>query len=219
MRKVFILFTISTVLFLGATSALAGNVGALTTFSSGSPAYAQSVNDNFTAITVAVDDNAAMITTLQNAHSGTRTGYVTVSAAGFMPEGTGYSFDRIGSGVSAIRPLNTSSNGYFAAVSLPHGATITSFSTLCEDNDSVVNRDCYSELRSQCRVPYSNDIEAYSRNSGTSTTTQAEWLPQTYNQGSTVDNTNCLYFMRAYITSAGNIYFYGSRIGYEYTLD
>ena len=43
------------------------NSSAITTFQSGTPAVAAQVNGNFTAVTTAVDDNAADITALQSA--------------------------------------------------------------------------------------------------------------------------------------------------------
>jgi hypothetical protein len=46
------------------SSAFAGDVGALTTFTAGTPAVAAEVNDNFTAVKTAVDGNAADIATV-----------------------------------------------------------------------------------------------------------------------------------------------------------
>ena len=48
----------------------ADTVAPLTTFTSNTPAKASEVNDNFTAIKTAVDDNATDITTKQNQVSG-----------------------------------------------------------------------------------------------------------------------------------------------------
>ncbi len=216
--KKLIVFVATLTLMLSGVTAWAGAVTIPNVFTPNTPAKADSVNENFSAIDVAVDNNAAMISSLQNAHSGTRTGYFSVSAAGFNPlTTTGYSFDRDFS--NEIKPLNTSSVIYQAAVSLPNGATIISFSSLCDDRDSASGNNCFTQLRSQCRAPYLNDIEATAGPSSTYSSTTAVWMPQIYNKGSIVDNTNCFYFVRAYITSTGNIHFYGSRIGYEYTLD
>jgi len=46
------------------TNAFGGDVGALTTFTAGTPAVAAEVNDNFTAVKTAVDGNAADIATV-----------------------------------------------------------------------------------------------------------------------------------------------------------
>ena len=67
MRKSMFLLTLILVLALAAGSAWADAVIGLTTFTSGTPAIAASVNANFAEILDSVDDNHSRITTLESA--------------------------------------------------------------------------------------------------------------------------------------------------------
>ena len=61
MRRTLVI--VMAVLLISVGTGYAGSVGTLTTFTPNTPAHAESVNDNFTAVETAVNDNAADITT------------------------------------------------------------------------------------------------------------------------------------------------------------
>lgn len=61
MRRTLVI--VMAVLMVTVGTGYAGSVGTLTTFTPNTPAHAESVNDNFTAVETAVNDNAADITT------------------------------------------------------------------------------------------------------------------------------------------------------------
>ncbi len=70
MRKSMFLLTLILVLALAAGSAWADAVIGLTTFTSGTPAIAASVNANFAEVINSVDDNHSRITTLESTMPG-----------------------------------------------------------------------------------------------------------------------------------------------------
>lgn len=61
------LATIAFAGLIGASTVWAGEVGTVTTFSSGSPALASEVNSNFQALITAINDNATRIAELESA--------------------------------------------------------------------------------------------------------------------------------------------------------
>jgi len=67
-----------------------------------------------------------------------KTGYVAVSAAAFQPVDSGYSYANWG---NKLTPLNSSSHYYYAAVQLPHHATVTRLTFAWRDTSSS-NAEC-----------------------------------------------------------------------------
>ncbi len=130
--------TYKTLLFafsaLGTTAVLAAPATIPNTFSSGTAAVAAEVNDNFTALKSAIDDNDSRISTPSG-------GFVSVSAQAFRNEWTvdacrWYSqqgFYGFFSGTSTSSTCDA-----VAGIQLPHNASITSFNCYLWDT-SVAN--------------------------------------------------------------------------------
>lgn len=191
------------------SSGWAGEVTIPNLFTPNTPAKADSVNENFSAVDLAVDDNAAMITSLQNAHSNTRTSYVSVGAGAFTPFDETYAFSRF-SGIN-IKPGDNLSPMYIAGVSLPHGSVVTSFSVQFLDNDA--GGVGVAELREFCGT--FEDIMA----SGTTTdNANLQWITDSSISSPEVDNTDCTYNIKLNLGTT-NIGFYKAVIEYEYSLD
>jgi len=179
-------------------------------FTPNTPAKADSVNENFSAVELAVDDNAAMITSLQNAHSNTRTGYVSVGAGAFTAFDETYAFNRF-SGIS-IKPGNNTSTRYIAGVSLPHGSVVTSFSAQFIDNDATNTGT--AQLREFC----GNFEDIMADVTTTIDSAISQWYTDPSITGAGVDNTDCTYNIQLYLLTTG-ISFYKAVIEYEYSLD
>jgi len=148
------------------TAIQAGTVTIPNTFSSGSAAVAQEVNDNFTAIKTAVDDNDSSInsnggnisTNTTNITSNTAdiaalqasTGFASVSAFAFQDEdasrncrwtvnvGTSAGYYAVG-GDADCDPV--------AGIQLPHGVTVKSLSCTVYDNTTANNIQSIRLLR------------------------------------------------------------------------
>lgn len=80
MRKTFFLLTLTLVLALAAGTAWADAVVGLTTFTSGTPAIAASVNANFSEIQNSVDDNDTRITSLEDTTPGTASAFFAATS-------------------------------------------------------------------------------------------------------------------------------------------
>ena len=123
MRKNMFLLTLTLVLTLAAGSAWADAVVGLTTFTSGTPAIAASVNANFAEILDSVDDNDTRITSLES----TKTDYLYIIAAAFTPiDDTTTITASTSAGTLVVDGPGTSF--FIAPIHVPNGATITEFS-------------------------------------------------------------------------------------------
>jgi hypothetical protein len=115
-------------------TAIAGEVDVPNVFSPDTLAKADSVNENFSAVEVAVDDNASMITSLQNAHSGTRTGYLSIGCSAFQPALVGYNYNLT---VNYLITADALSPWYWAPANLPDGSVIVSVTGTFYDNSAA----------------------------------------------------------------------------------
>ena len=136
MRRTFFLLTLTLVLALAVGSAWADAVTGLTTFTSGTPAIAASVNSNFAEIDDSVDDNDTRITSLQSAFAGTQ--YLTFGSYAFVAlHGTDDYFLneynlRLTSGTSGTY-------WFYTDVHLPQGAQVTGISGYVTDSTATDN--------------------------------------------------------------------------------
>jgi hypothetical protein len=126
--------TYKTLLFilgtLGSTAAVAAEATIPNTFSSGTAAVAAEVNDNFTALKSAIDDNDSRI----NTPSG---GFITVSSQAFRNEitGIGCEWGANSPGTYGFYTTNSISNcDAVAGIQLPHNATMASLTCHLFDN-------------------------------------------------------------------------------------
>jgi hypothetical protein len=142
----------------------------------------------------------------------TRTGYISVSPAAFVPADEAYQYDR-DSGTGLVQDSASSGSIYYAAVSLPHGATVTKFTIYYYDDSTggtILARLRYSNL-------------------GTGSYAMAEALSVDGGYGDTedtsidyaeVDNEARAYYVHVQFPSApysGTLNFKGVVIEYEYT--
>ena len=125
-----VLLGMSLIGFIG--QATAGSVTIPNSFSSGTPAVAAEVNDNFSAVKTAVDDNDSRLTAIES-------GAVSVNLTGLIDDddddtcrlrrnSNGYSYYNTGSGANCAA---------YMPVSLPHGRTLLTMSCTVFDNDGV----------------------------------------------------------------------------------
>jgi len=200
---IFILVPINTLVW-------AGSVDVPNVFSPDTPARADSVNENFSAIEVSVDDNAAMITSLQNSHSGTRTGYYSFDAIDFRPEDNTMAYFAYPGSLTCV-----SSDDFYAPVNLPHGAVVKSITWYYRDlsNSSEISLAVIQQTQNGST---SNNltIMASSGNSGNGSMSA---ITIDY---STIDNVTYRYSMRVDMqTECSGKVFKGGNIEYEYYLN
>lgn len=143
MKNVVFILTICSVLLPGAASVWAGSLTVPNTFSPNTPARADSVNENFSAVALEVNDNSSRITTLE-------TGCVSISAFGMVPRDLLHqtAWVSFGSGDYGRRSAEASGFEYlFGTIQIPDGATVTSFSYYSFDQDAT--NDSYGFLRAR----------------------------------------------------------------------
>ncbi len=125
-----VLLGMSLIGFVG--QATAGSVTIPNSFSSGTPAVAAEVNDNFSAVKTAVDDNDSRLTAIES-------GAVSVNLTGLIDDDdddtcrlrrspSGYSYYNTGSGANCAA---------YMPVTLPHGRTLLTMRCTVFDNDGV----------------------------------------------------------------------------------
>jgi hypothetical protein len=141
----------------------------------------------------------------------TRTGYVSVAPAAFIPDDETYQYNR-DTGASLLQDSPSSGSYYYAPVSLPHGATVTKFTVYYFDDSSGTI---------MARLRYSN--------MGTGTYAMAEALSADGGYGSTddtsidyaqVDNETRAYYVRVQFPASaysGTLNFKGVVIEYQYS--
>lgn len=121
-----------------ATAALASSATIPNTFTSGTAAVASDVNDNFTALKTAIDDNDSRITSLETA-----TGAVSIPPSAFVSNGdlgceyktsTSKNYGFIQTGAPGSCQL-------VAPVYLPHGRTMVGLTCYLLDNEDPSDFD------------------------------------------------------------------------------
>lgn len=200
---------------LGTTIALAAPATIPNTFSSGTAAVAAEVNDNFTALKSAIDDNDSRI----NTPSG---GFVSVSPQAFrnelmIPECRWYSQQAF-FGIFSNTSTSTDCDAV-AGIQLPHNASITSFNCYFRDTslDYSINARLYRK-----NIDGSTDEIIFETplTEGNSATTQALSDTTPANPGDeVVDNQNYSYsimldFDGGTDTVSAAIQFYNCTVGY-----
>ena len=209
MRKNMFLLTLTLVLTLAAGSAWADAVVGLTTFTSGTPAIAASVNANFIEIQDSVDDNDTRITALQT----TKTDYLYIIAAAFTPIADNSTFTGNSTGGTLI--VNGPGTEFFVApVHVPDGATITEFMINGIDNSAPYQWLGYLQWR-----PYNTTSGGGRWGGGTAGGAGAGYIEKTFTVNHTVDNSANKYFAYIYMNfnAAADMEMYGVRITYTYS--
>lgn len=123
--KIFYKVLLMGVFALSATQAIAASVTGLNTFSSGTPALASEVNDNFTNVKSAVDDNDSRLTNLES-------GAVTVHSLDFKLTG-GSSCTQFNDYTAMHFPSGNNCTA-LTSIALPHNRKLTSLSCYVYDN-------------------------------------------------------------------------------------
>lgn len=117
--------------------ALADEVTIPYEFQANTTAVAQEVNDNFDAVATAINDNDDRLDEMSS-------GYVSVSAITAVPRNSTFETNQANVGSAIGRYAVTAGTEYLLApLFLPDGATITSFSFTCYDNDATYNSSAY----------------------------------------------------------------------------
>jgi len=176
---------------LTTTTVIAGEATIPNTFSSGTAAVAAEVNDNFTALKTAIDDNDSKI----NAPSG---GFVSVSPQAFQNE------DVFADPATCLWTLFNTDFGYYsssstsplcdavAGIQLPHNASITSFN--CYFRDGSIANSTRARLYRHNIGGFSELIFETPFTEGNGATTQALSDTTPVNPGDeVVDNQNYAY--------------------------
>ncbi|HFD32316.1 MAG TPA: hypothetical protein ENJ28_06380 [Gammaproteobacteria bacterium] len=198
-----------------ATSVTAGEAVLPNTFTSGTAAVAAEVNDNFTAIKSAVDDNNNRLNELE-------TGYVSISSHAFRNENdvddcrwtiraTGiYGYYQTGSDATCDA---------VAGIQLPHNATLTSLTCNLYDNELTVGTAVFGRLQ---RTNLSNTLQTVITTPETVNSTDAQALTDTtiFTAGAeVVDNQNYTYRLAIFFddtdVAGSNLRLYGCTVGYQ----
>jgi hypothetical protein len=142
----------------------------------------------------------------------TRTGYVSVAPAAFVPDDEAYQYDRdSGAGLKQDGPSTGSI--FYAPVALPHGATVTEFTVYFFDNST--NGAISATLR------YSNMAAgSYAMAEAASTDDNYGSTSDTSIDYATVDNETRAYYVRAQFPAApysGTLNLKGIVVEYQYT--
>ena len=233
MRKVRLVLVVLAFVVLGAGSAWAGTLTIPNTFYTGSPAIAGEVNDNFTAVETEVNDNAdniaanaatisnnaAVISSLQNAHSSTRTNYFAINPASCIGEpGTGINYT-INPYFIAADQTSSSHLNFYCPVYLPHNSVIKSFTIYWGDTDTtndvlayIMVRDGWLPTATATVLPLV--IVSSTGSGGLGSTTSSA-----ITSGSpAVDNIGKSYYVRIGVRDF-NMEFFGAVITYDYVLN
>ena len=208
MRKALFLLTLTLVLALATGSAWADAVTGLTTFSSGTPAIANSVNANFAEVQDSVDDNDTRITALE----GTKSEYLNIPGSSLIPVSQSTSYTK--SRPDGTLVVNDASSQYFTApINLPNGATITGFSINGLDNDSTYQFFAFLKKR-----PYDSTVDANIADVVSGTTFASGYVnvtDSTISDG-VVDNVNYIYYVDYGQNGTADQTLYTVRITYTY---
>jgi hypothetical protein len=201
---------------------LASEVTLPNEFVAGERARAGEVNENFTAVKTAVDDNHDRITELENQVA--ETGAVSVPPLAFSYEPNdglgGCVFQRIMTYAFFNNATGNCTAG--APVALPHNATITGVSCLLYDNQAAPS---ISQIVLQRISLTTGDSDGLYFKFNSTTDSSLPVLYGTVNNGvpggSLVDNTAYVYYITVSFATAGlaptsNLRLYGCKI--EYTL-
>jgi hypothetical protein len=192
------------------------------TFSAGQRARAAQVNNNFTAVKDAVDDNDERITDLESQVA--EIGAVSVPPLAFTYEPNdglgGCTFQRIMTYAFFNNATGNCNAG--APVTLPHNATITGVSCLLYDNQAAPS---ISQIVLQRISLTSGDSDGLYFKFNSTTDSASPVLYGTVDNGipdgSLVDNTEYVYYITVTFSTAGlspttNLRLYGCKV--EYTL-
>lgn len=176
-------------------------------FTPNTPAKADSVNENFSALELAVDDNASVISSLQSAYLATE--YYSVSTVAFIPYLKSYEYNI---DWMSVGNANGTSDIFYAPVNLPDGAVVTSFEAILGDYDA--SEDVTVHL---FQVPFGsgNTTMATVESSGSSST--ASYMDTSISP-SVVDNLNNSYMVWLGLPTSSMNY-RGAVIGFHRTLN
>ncbi len=200
-----------------ATTTIASTATIPNTFVSGEAAIAADVNDNFSALKSAVDDNDSRISALETA-----TGFASLSAQAFYNEDN---IDDCRWHANAI-----SSYGYYesggdsgcravAGIQLPHGVTVTSLTCYLYDNNLLNGSSVFGRLH---RSDFSGtQATVFSTPQAINSEDVQVLSDTTVNTAGTeiIDNQNYAYRLSIFFddtdTADENLRVYGCTVGYQ----
>lgn len=131
---------VSVVATMSTSVVWAGNVTIPNTFTSGTPAVAAEVNENFNALETEVDDNDSRITSNDNRISALetpKTSYLSVHPSAFQLWNPSTSGCSTSLSLSHMAFVSGTGCAVYAPVSLPHGATVDAVSCYFWDNSTA----------------------------------------------------------------------------------
>ncbi len=160
-----------------------------------------------------ISNNAAMITSLQNAHTGTRTGYFDVNSGTCVPT--------VGSATtSLISPMfistsDTNGENFACHVNIPNGAVVVEVSVDWDDNDANPNREGEFSL---VKTLVGSTTPSFMATVFSSGSAGFATYSKTTIASPTMDLVNNTYGIILTLTS-NNVSFRRALIRYEYNLD
>jgi hypothetical protein len=194
---------------ISTSSVYAGDLTIPNVFNPGTPAHADSVNENFSAVEIDVDDNAAIISSLQSAFSSTRTGYLSLTPLEFRPILPGYNW-ALGPG---LYNADGASTNYTTPLHLPHNSRIVSYTLYYRDEDAT--QGVTMGFGRYNRVETINGYGTITSSGSAGVGFLSNAYPDSHNP---VDNLTYSYNINLYMPTS-DMKFNGALIEYEYTID
>jgi len=218
MKKVKVLTFALLIVFSGTGYGTAGSLDIPNVFTPETPARADSVNENFSAVEVSVDDNASMITSLQNAHSSTRVGYYSIHPRDFtfIEDQTAIDFVAIDTALMCISsPADICLFG--AGLHLPHGAILKNYTVHYDDTSSTYDIDFIIVRSSNVSVggnAYLGRVNEADFSAGANSVAKQFNVAYPFDVINNVDHSYSI-FLKLY----PDVYYNRAVIEYEYTLN
>ena len=203
-------------------------------FTDGSAAVASQVNENFSAVKTAVDDNHLQLEGKLPVEGGTitgdlivdgsltfsqpKTGSVTYSAIGFTSGDPDTGFIKDGSDGSLSYPsqLGPNDGTFYHSLTLRSGITITNIRAHVRDNNPAVGVILTVNLKKKALGQKTDTLATASTESFPSNQTNEQIITPESMQPAAIEEPPTSYFIEV-IFSGQNLYLYSVTIDYEYT--